>query len=332
MNNPRTALVLGATGGSGGEIAAALLRRGWKVRALVRDTKRGNLTQNIDWQAGDAMNATDVARAARGVEIIVHAVNPPGYRNWNKLVLPMIDNTIAAARSTGARIVLPGTVYNFGPDALPLLGETSPQRPLTRKGAIRVDMERRLEQAAQEGVRSLILRCGDFFGPHAGNNWFAVMVKPGKPVRSVTYPGRRDLRHNWAYLPDVGETVARLLERESDLAVFERFHFAGHWVDGHTMADAIRHAVGNPQLSVRSFPWWLVTLASPFVTLFRELREMHYLWQQPLQLDNRKLVSLLGSEPQTRLDQATRETLLGLHCLDNAAGVPSGPKQVSRTA
>ena len=39
MNNPRTALVLGATGGSGGEIAAALLRRGWKVRALVRDTE-----------------------------------------------------------------------------------------------------------------------------------------------------------------------------------------------------------------------------------------------------------------------------------------------------
>ena len=329
MNNPRTALVIGATGGSGGEIAAALFRRGWKVRGLVRDTKRSNMAPNIEWHAGDAMNAADVAHAARGVEIIVHAVNPPGYRNWNRLVLPMLDNTIAAARSAGARIVLPGTVYNFGPDAMPLLSETSPQQPLTRKGAIRVDMERRLEQAAQEGVRSLILRCGDFFGPHAGNNWFAAMVKPGKPVRSMTYPGRRDLRHAWAYLPDVGETVARLLERESDLAVFERFHFAGHWVDGNTMADAIRHAAGNPQLPVRSFPWWLVTLASPFVKLFRELREMHYLWQQPLQLDNRKLVSLLGSEPHTSLNQATRETLLGLHCLDNVTGDASRPRQIA---
>jgi nucleoside-diphosphate-sugar epimerase len=332
MNNPRIALVLGATGGSGGEIAAALLRRGWKVRALVRDTKRPSLAPNIEWHAGDAMNAADVAQAARGVEVIVHAVNPPGYRNWNKVVLPMLDNTIAAARSAGARIVLPGTVYNFGPDALPLLGETSPQRPLTRKGAIRVDMERRLEQAGKDGVRSLILRCGDFFGPHSGNNWFAAMVKPGKPVHSMTYPGRRDLRHAWAYLPDVGETVARLLEREADLAVFERFHFAGHWIDGNTMADAIRHAVGNPQLPVRSFPWWLVTLASPFVKLFRELREMHYLWQQPLQLDNRKLVSLLGTEPRTSLDKATRETLLGLLCLDNVASVPGGPKQVSHSA
>jgi len=332
MNNPHTALVIGATGGSGAEIAAALLRRGWKVRGLVRDASRTDLAANIEWHAGDAMNAAEVAQAAEGVGIIVHAVNPPGYRDWQKLVLPMLDNTIAAARSTGARIVLPGTVYNYGPDALPLLQETSPQRPLTRKGAIRVDMEHRLEQAAKEGVRTLILRCGDFFGPHAGNNWFAGMIKPGKPVRSVTYPGRRDLRHVWAYLPDVGETVARLLERESDLAVFERFHFGGHWADGDAMTGAIRYAVGNPQLPVRSFPWWLLALASPFVKLFRELREMRYLWQQPLQLDNRKLVALLGSEPHTSLQQATRETLLGLHCLDNIAADPGSNRQLHRNA
>jgi nucleoside-diphosphate-sugar epimerase len=313
-------LVIGATGGSGGAIAEALKRRGWTIRALVRDATRLDLAPDIDWHAGDAMRADDVARAARGVDVIVHAVNPPGYRDWNKLVLPMLDNTIAAARNEGARIVLPGTIYNYGPDAFPLLSETSPQRPLTRKGAIRVEMEQRLESAAANGARVLILRCGDFFGPRAGSNWFAAMVKPGKPVRSISYPARRDLRHAWAYLPDVGEAVAQLLERESELAVFERFHFAGHWVDGDAMTGSIRRAAANPKLAVRAFPWWLATLASPFVTLFRELREMRYLWQQPLQLDNRKLVSLLGAEPHTKLDQATRETLLGLHCLDNVAG------------
>ena len=315
MNTSHKALILGATGGAGSEIAAALLRRGWTVRGLVRDTDRPQLAADIEWLAGDAMSATDVARAARGADVIVHAVNPPGYRNWKQLVLPMLDNTIAAARAAGARIVLPGTVYNYGPDALPLLGETSPQQPLTRKGAIRVELEHRLEQAAKDGVRSLILRCGDFFGPHAGNNWFAAMVKPGRPVRSISYPGDRELRHAWAYLPDVGETVARLLDRESELAAFERFHFGGHWIDGHAMADAIRHGVDNPKLPVRAFPWWLATLASPFVTLFRELREMRYLWQQPLQLDNRKLVKLLGAEPHTELDQAIETTLRGLCCL-----------------
>ncbi|HEY0198515.1 MAG TPA: NAD-dependent epimerase/dehydratase family protein [Rhodanobacter sp.] len=325
MDKLRTALVVGATGGSGGEIAAALLRRGWRVRALVRDATRTGLAADIEWTRGDAMNAADVARAAQGAQVIVHAVNPPGYRDWQKLVLPMLDNTIAAARSVGARIVLPGTVYNYGPDALPLLAETSAQQPLTRKGAIRVQMEQRLEASAANGARVLILRCGDFFGPRTGNNWFAAILKPGRPVRSVTYPGRLDLRHAWAYLPDVGETIAILLDRESELSAFERFHFGGHWVDGHAMTDSIGRAARHPALPVRAFPWWLAALASPFVTLFREMREMHYLWQQPLQLDNRKLVRFLGAEPHTDLDRATHDTLRGLGCLEETSPRAHGP-------
>ncbi len=319
MTTARITLVLGATGGSGSAIASALAQHGWTVRGMVRDATRPQLDAGIEWHEGDAMNATDVANAARGVSVIVHAVNPPGYRNWNTLVLPMLDNTIAAARENSARIVLPGTVYNFGPDALPLLRENSPQQPLTRKGVIRVTMERRLESAAADGVRVLILRCGDFFGPRSGNNWFAAMMKPvpGKPLKSLSYPGQHDLRHAWAYLPDVGETVAKLLERESGLATFERFHFGGHWVDGNTLIDAIRRATKNPKMPARSFPWWLITLASPVVKLFGEINEMHYLWQKPLQLDNRKLIAFLGSEPHTDLHDAVRETLRGLRCLDD---------------
>lgn len=315
MKAERIALVLGATGGSGSEIANALLQQGWTVRGLVRDATRSHLAAGIEWHEGDAMNAPDVAKAARGTGVIVHAVNPPGYRQWETLVLPMLDNAIVAAKENNARIVLPGTVYNFGPDALPLLRESSPQQPLTRKGAIRVQMEKRLEAAVTNGVRVLILRCGDFFGPRAGNNWFSAILKPGKKLRSVNYPGPRDLPHAWAYLPDVGKTVALLLERESELAAFERFHFGGHWVDGNTLMSAIRKAATAPKLPLRSFPWWLVTLASPFVTMFREVREMRYLWRQPLQLDNRKLVAFLGAEPHTDLDRAVSSTLRGMGCL-----------------
>ncbi len=37
MNNAQTVLVFGATGQQGGSVARALLHRGWRVRALVRD-------------------------------------------------------------------------------------------------------------------------------------------------------------------------------------------------------------------------------------------------------------------------------------------------------
>ena len=55
MNNAQTVLVFGATGQQGGSVARALLHRGWRVRALVRDP----------FSAGAA------ALAARGAELVV---------------------------------------------------------------------------------------------------------------------------------------------------------------------------------------------------------------------------------------------------------------------
>ncbi len=71
---PRTALVLGATGGVGSEIARALLEGGWQVRALTR--RRGGGDPAIRWMHGDAMHRDDVVSAAAGASVIVHAVNP----------------------------------------------------------------------------------------------------------------------------------------------------------------------------------------------------------------------------------------------------------------
>ena len=66
---------------------------------------------------------------------------------------------------------------------------------------------------------------------------------------------------------------------------------------------------------MRRFPWFLVSLLSPVVTLFREMREMRYLWREPLQLSNVKLLTTLGTELRTPLHEAVRNTLAGLGCL-----------------
>jgi nucleoside-diphosphate-sugar epimerase len=304
------ALVLGATGGIGGEVARLLVARGWRVKALNRSARHGD---GLEWLLGDAMNRDDVVRAAEGVQLIVHAVNPPGYRNWGQLVLPMIDNTIAAARASGARILLPGTVYNYGPDALPHIHEDAPQQPVTRKGAIRVEMERRLKDS---GLPVLVVRAGDFFGPKAGNSWFAQgLIKPGKPVTAISNPAAPGVGHQWAYLPDVAETMVRLVERAGTLPQFACYQMAGHWdADGTQMPAAIARAAGQPGVKISAFPWWLTWLASPFVPVFRELREMRYLWRQPVRMSNARLLAVLGSEPHTPLDQAVRRTLQGLGC------------------
>ncbi|WP_322086882.1 NAD-dependent epimerase/dehydratase family protein [Burkholderia sp. BCC1999] len=315
----RQALVLGASGGIGGEVARQLRDAGWQVRALKRGLDAGVVERDgIAWMRGDALDREAVVRAARGCSVIVHAVNPPGYRNWAQQVLPMIDNTIAAARAAQATVVLPGTVYNFGADAFPVLREDAPQHPSTRKGAIRVELERRLQDASEHGVRAIVVRAGDFFGPHLGNSWFSQgLVKPGRPVAAVSVPSR-GVGHQWSYVPDVARTMLELIERRETLEPFARFHLGGHWdADGTQMAKAVQRVAQRHGMrpALRDFPWWLVWAAAPFVTTLRELLEMRYLWREPIRMDNARVTAVLGREPVTPLDTAVEATLAGLGCL-----------------
>lgn len=319
MNTSNTVLVLGARGGIGGEVARQLLRAGWQVRGLARRPPAGQENDGIAWRRGDAMSASDVAAAAQGCAVLVHAVNPAGYRNWAGQVLPMLRNTIAAAEANNALVLLPGTVYNYGLDAFPLAAEDASQHPATRKGALRVRMEEELAAYAKRGGRALVVRAGDYFGPGAGNNWFAqALVKPGRPLTRIANPGQAGAGHQWAYLPDVAAAMVALLARRASLEPFARFHLAGHWdVDGATMVEAIRRVAAGHGLDprVKPFPWWLVRLLAPFHETMRELLEMRYLWRNPLRLDNTKLVAVLGSEPHTPLDEALALTLEHLGCL-----------------
>ncbi len=304
----KTALVLGATGGVGGETARALIAHGWTVRGLTRSPRTGD---GIEWITGDAMDRAAVMAAAEGVAAIVHAVNPPGYLDWEKLVLPMLENSIAAAKANQARLALPGTIYNYDPASSPVIAPDSAQRPGTRKGTIRVRMEQAIEQS---GVAAVILRAGDFFGPRPGNSWLSQgLVTPGKPVGRVMVPGRKGIGHAWAYLPDVAEAFAQLLERD-DVPRFARYHFAGYWdADGTRFAASIGQAIGRPVKTWR-MPWALLPLVGLFNPTMREMVEMRPFWENPVRLDNASLVAAIGEEPHTPFDQAMKTTLAALDC------------------
>ena len=181
MTNARkhvgTALIIGATGGVGSATANALISRGWTVRALHRDPaaarRRMPGLTGVEWIRGDAMNREDVVAAADGCIVIVHGANPPGYRNWRGLAVPMLENAIEAAKVAEARLVFPGNLYNFGRDSWPVVNENTPQRPTTRKTryvsktaqVMRVDQENRLAvsgnaESALLAVLALVLAFG----------------------------------------------------------------------------------------------------------------------------------------------------------------------------
>jgi nucleoside-diphosphate-sugar epimerase len=325
----KTALVIGVTGSFGGHAAVALMQRGWRIRAMSRDPQaaaaRAGARMPIEWVKGDAMNAADVAAAARGASVIVHAANPPKYHNWNGLVRQMLASTIEAAKAERALIVYPGSVYNFAPDAGPHIAEDAPQAPATRKGALRVEMEAMLRQASGEGARVVVVRGGDYFGPAAPNSALGwLTLRRAGRLTAVFVPGPVGVGHAFAYLPDLARVAASLVERRDELAPFEVFHFAGHWLArGDELLAGLRRASGQPRLTALPFPWPVVIALSPFVEMFSELLEMRYLWRRPIGLDDAKLRAFLGEVPATPLDVALRATLADMGCLAQA-GAPDG--------
>lgn len=305
----QTVLIIGAGGRLGRAVASRFLRSGWTVRTLMRRAAAPAAVIGCEMVEGDARRPADLIRAAEGADVIVNAANPP-FGEWDPSLLEIADAVIAAMRTSGATQLFPGNVYNFGWPVFETLDETTPQRPTTRKGAIRVEVERRFREAADcRGLRTIVLRAGDYFGPGSAGSWFDVVLA-GKAARGrMVYPGPADVPHAWAYLPDLCVAFEALARERVAFSGFETFHFAGHTVTGAEMLAAFEQALGRP-LTAGRLPWRLMRLASPVVGQWRELSELAYLWHVPHRLDGAKLEMALGPLPQTPLLGAVAASLV----------------------
>ena len=307
-----TVLILGAAGRIGQVIALAFADAGWQVRAQARKALPPALQGHARVQPV-ACDATDLAvlkPAAQGASVVVNALNPL-YTEWERLAQPLADCALAVARASGALLMLPGNVYNFGRELPALLTPATLERGDTPKARIRIEMERRLAAAAGGGVDSVVIRAGDFFGGPGRGSWFD-MALLGKIGRGrFVYPGPDDVAHAWAYLPDLAQVFVRVAEQRGQLRGHHRLHFAGHAVTGQAMRAALAQVAGKP-LRPAGLPWGVIRLAAPFVPMWREMLVMRYLWQRPHALDDAALRALIGSVPQTPLLQALHDSLVDL--------------------
>ena len=302
--------VLGAAGRFGFVAAEAFRANGWMVTSVVRPGAGGRAPRGTEIIEARVLDGDGLVAAVHGADVVLHALNPP-YTDWERLALPLAHAAIEAAEATGATLMLPGNVYNLGADVPPTLDEATPMHPTSRKGVLRVAIEGRMQEAAERGVRTIILRAGDFFGGGRGS-WFDLVVARDLANGIVTYPGPLEVMHEWAYLPDLAAAMVRLAEvRERLDSHFEVFGFPGHGVTGREFVAAIVKAMRR-DLKVRPMTWWLIHLLRPFLPLCRELSEMAYLWKRPHRIDGSKLEGAIGKAPQTPLNEAVARSLRDL--------------------
>ncbi|MFO7920164.1 MAG: epimerase [Nioella sp.] len=276
----QTALILGASGRFGRHARAAFERAGWHLRLFDRQRD-------------------DPVQAARGADVIVNGWNPP-YSQWQATVPGLTRQVIAAAQSSGATVIQPGNVYVYGPEMPPVIGPGVAQRAAHPLGRIRRQMEAAYREA---GVRTIILRAGDFLDDRASGNWFdRVIAKPLAKGR-IAYPGALDQPHAWAWLPDLAAAMVGLAEQREGLPRFAEYGFPGYTLTGDQLAAACGEVAGT-RVVAKPMGWLPIHLARPFWTEAKPLLEMRYLWNTPHRLDGATLDAVLPDRPQTPLASA----------------------------
>ena len=331
-STPRTVLILGANGRLGLAAAQAFAAAGWAVLAQARRPLVAGMPASAR-RLDLAVTDTDgLARAATGASVLVYGVNPL-YTRWNEEALPLARAAMDLAQRLGATFMLPGNVYNFGASMPPLLRENTPERPSNDKGMLRATLEAEMATRAGQGLRSIVVRAGDFYGGGPGS-WMDLVLLKSLPAGKLVYPGPLDVPHAWAYLPDLARCFVALAEK-TDLPPASRFHFPGHTQTGTQLLAAIERAaqaVGAPGAQSgrplrRSVMSWLpLRLLAWAVPMWRELLKMSYLWRVPHALDGSLLRATLGTVPETPVDTALRETLRSLG-LNGAEGAPGATEK-----
>ena len=303
----KTALIMGINGGFGSNVAEALARQGWQLRALMRDpTKLPERFKGAEVVKGNASNIDDVRQASENIDLIVYAVNPPNY-NWENKALPWLDITATVAEEKGLNIVFPGNVYALNPANGPEFDEESIIDPITSKGRIRQAMEVRLKTASQNGAKIVIIRCGDFIGKNLPSTWLEYLINKTKRGTKLLIPGDANLIHSWAYLPDVALAVTEITNKLDKLPAFNVFHFKGLQFSLNNLAESIKQVTGK-EVVMKKFPWFIIKVMGVFSVLYAGLFEMRYLWENEINLNDKKLNTLLGHDSAiTPLNQILSE-------------------------
>jgi nucleoside-diphosphate-sugar epimerase len=257
-------LVTGATGFTGGHLARALVRRGQKVRALVRDVTRATALRadGIELTPGDLADPASIDQATRDVDVVYHiaaiyreaGLPDDRYRAINaEAVRTVIE---AAARHGARRVVHCSTVGVHGDVMHPPANEDAPLRPGDVYQWSKVEGETLARRAASAtGVEVVIARPSGIYGP--GDRRLLKLFR-GVARRRFVILGRGEIFYHLTYIDDLVDGLQ--LCGESPAAAGRTYILAGGEVT--TLNELVRRiaavaGVAPVSMHLPVWPFWI---------------------------------------------------------------------------
>jgi nucleoside-diphosphate-sugar epimerase len=260
-----------------------------------------------DLAVWDQANPETAVAALQGIQTLVYLVGVP-YTDF-RLHPVLFDQVLTAAIKAGVeRCVLVGTVYPFGLAPMSLVREDHPRNPHTFKGQMRKQQEDVLMAADAAGrIRGTVLRLPDFYGPKIPRSYLSSLFQAAAQRKTAQLIGPLNTHHEYVYIPDVAKTLLRLIDE--DRAYGHTWHLAG--AGRITLSEVITLVESISDRHLRKFVAGKRTLQllGTFNPLLREVAEMHYLFTQPLFLDDSALSHLLGPLNKTPYPEGVRASV-----------------------
>src|SRR5439155_13883839 len=219
----RSVSVTGATGFLGSHIAAELVARGWKVRAIVRPGNTKVVPESVEIREA-TLDRAALTAALDGSEVVVHAAGLTRGRNDRQFRAVNVEGTravVAAANGTGARLIHISSLAAIGPGTpgRPAHEDDRPQ-PLTPYGKSKLASEAVVRSDAR--VPWTILRPSAVYGP--GDREFLPLVRLAmRGIFPLLAPS--STAFTLVYVDDVARAVAMVADDQQSVG---EAMFIGH--------------------------------------------------------------------------------------------------------
>jgi len=315
----RHALVTGATGFTGGHLARTLHARGWRVRALVRNSdKAAPLAElGIELAPGDLVDRDAVERAVAGCTHVFHiaalyreAKHPDQvYRDVN---VGGTRNVLeAAARHNVTRTIHCSTAGVHGDaDRLPA-DENAPFKPGDIYQETKLEAELLARKAFDGGLPGTIFRPVGMYGPD--DLRFLKLFKTIHTGRFIMF-GPGEVNYHLTYIDDLIDGI--LLLGENPNALGETFILAGpRYTSINELVRLVAGAVGVqpprrrlPLAPLLAAAWSCETLCRPLgIEPPLHLRRCDF-FHKERGFNTDKAAKLVGYQPRIDLEEGLRRT------------------------
>ncbi|MBI5669321.1 MAG: NAD-dependent epimerase/dehydratase family protein [Chloroflexi bacterium] len=246
----KTALVTGASGFTGSNLARKLAACGYSVRALVRRSSRLDALQGaaVEVVYGDLADETLPDGLMRGVDVVYNIAamyrHEGAASDFYDVNARAVERLLCAALDAGvSRFVHCSTVGVLGNIENPPANETAPYRPGDWYQKSKLEGEKIvLAFGQQHGLPVSVVRPAAIYGP--GDTRFLKLFK-GIDRGLFVILGSGEVYYHYVYIDDLVQGF--LLAGEKEAAVGEVFIIAGEqYVTINQLTAMIAEALGRP--------------------------------------------------------------------------------------